>query len=84
MSEHCSEPADIIFVLDTSSSIYPVYFNDHVKRFVKDVILKFNIGPGQNDTRVGVMLFSTRAHLEFHLKKHDVSFTFYHALKGGV
>lgn len=70
-SEACTEPADIIFVLDSSSSIYPVYFHTHVKKFVKDVVLKFNIGPGPKDTRIGAMLFSTQAYLEFHLNTFD-------------
>ncbi|GFN80652.1 collagen alpha-1(xii) chain [Plakobranchus ocellatus] len=71
LRESCKEPSDIIFVLDTSSSIYPPYFNINVKKFIRDVVLNFNIGPGPKDTRIGAMVFSTKAHLEFDLNEYD-------------
>ncbi|CAL1534587.1 unnamed protein product [Lymnaea stagnalis] len=72
MTGPCKQAADIIFVVDTSSSIWPVHFNKHVKTFLKDVIASFNIGPGPLDTRVGILLFSTREYLEFHLNTYEV------------
>ncbi|KAH9488843.1 hypothetical protein Btru_058664 [Bulinus truncatus] len=66
----CDQPADIIFLVDTSSSIWPEDFNKHVKKFLKDIIASFNIGPGPLDTRVGVLLFGTAEYLQFYLNRY--------------
>ncbi|CAG5132866.1 unnamed protein product, partial [Candidula unifasciata] len=65
----CSHAADILFIVDTSSSIWPGYYGD-IKSFLKDVIKTFKIGPNPLDSRVGVLTFSTREHLEFHLNRY--------------
>ncbi|KAK7009737.1 collagen alpha-4(VI) chain [Biomphalaria glabrata] len=66
----CDQPADIIFVVDTSSSIWPEDFNNHVKTFLKEIISSFNIGQGPLDSRVGVLLFGNAEYLQFYLNKH--------------
>lgn len=61
--------ADIVFIMDESSSIWPTPFEQQ-KQFIKDVIDMFNVGV--NETRVGLVRFSTRARVGFNLKNyHD-------------
>ncbi|CAG5120046.1 unnamed protein product [Candidula unifasciata] len=49
-------PADIFFVLDSSSSIWKPDFEKRMLGFVRDVVASFDIG--RDLTRVGVMTFS--------------------------
>jgi len=69
-SHGCQTPADVVLVVDSSSSIHPRDFREHVKPFLKNLVEGFNIGPGQNDSRVGMMLFSSRNYLQFYLRSY--------------
>ncbi|KAK6188179.1 hypothetical protein SNE40_004415 [Patella caerulea] len=61
------KPADVVFVIDSSSSIWPEDFTRHVLPFVRDVTAMFDIGPGPTQSRVGVVTFGTNHYLRFHL-----------------
>lgn len=61
--------ADIIFVLDSSSSIWIVDYQKQLK-FVADVVDSFNVGKGQSEVRVGAITFSDRAYLEFSVDQY--------------
>ncbi|XP_067664921.1 cartilage matrix protein-like [Haliotis asinina] len=61
------KPADVIFLVDTSSSIWPVHFNIHVLPFITGVVDLFDVGPGPLQTRVGMATFSDDYHLQFNL-----------------
>ncbi|XP_050403925.2 cartilage matrix protein [Patella vulgata] len=61
------KPADVVFVIDSSSSIWPEDFSRHVLPFVRDVTAMFDIGPGLTQSRVGVVTFGTNHYLRFHL-----------------
>ncbi|KAK6188180.1 hypothetical protein SNE40_004416 [Patella caerulea] len=66
----CVENAvDMVFVVDSSSSIWPGNYELYVKPFIKDVVNMFDVGPGENDTRVGIVTFNNDYHLQFHLNK---------------
>ncbi|XP_046351467.2 collagen alpha-4(VI) chain-like [Haliotis rufescens] len=58
------KPADVIFVLDSSASIYADDFRRQIQ-FTRDVVSLFDIGPEK--TRVGVVLFSTDVYPVFGL-----------------
>ncbi|XP_064621773.1 cartilage matrix protein-like isoform X2 [Lineus longissimus] len=51
-----SKKADIVFIMDESSSIYPQPFNDQ-KLFISKLIDHFDIGP--EGTRVGLLSFAS-------------------------
>ncbi|CAG5120047.1 unnamed protein product, partial [Candidula unifasciata] len=76
ITTHCGKPADVVFVIDISSSIWPREFNKYALTFLQNVVSMFNVGPGENQTRVGAVTFSTDVRLEFNLnsymKKSDV------------
>jgi len=57
-------PADIVFVLDGSSSIWPPDFQKQLD-FVQHVIDQFDVGT--NKTHVGVMTFSSDVETIFNL-----------------
>ncbi|XP_054869683.1 collagen alpha-6(VI) chain isoform X2 [Amphiprion ocellaris] len=59
-------PGDLLFLIDSSGSIYPQDYNK-MKDFMKSVIGKSFIG--QNKVHVGVMQFSTIQKLEFPLNR---------------
>ena len=61
-----NKPADVVFILDSSNSIW---LNDFYKQtsFVRDVIENFDIGPGQSQTRVGVLTFGHAVWKQFDL-----------------
>ncbi|KAK7107194.1 cartilage matrix protein-like [Littorina saxatilis] len=56
--------ADIVFVMDDSSSVVDVEF-EKMKEFVRDQVDVFDIG--SNKIRVGVLKFSSSANTEFNL-----------------
>ncbi|XP_061676919.1 collagen alpha-6(VI) chain isoform X2 [Syngnathoides biaculeatus] len=60
-------PGDLLFLIDSSGSIYPQDY-EKMKDFMKSVVSKSNIG--QNDVHVGVMQFSTIQQLVFPLNRH--------------
>ncbi|KAL5004709.1 hypothetical protein ScPMuIL_018165 [Solemya velum] len=67
-STNCGgKAADVVFVLDSSSSIWEPDFEKQMT-FVKDVIGQFDIGMGDSETRVGVVTFGHTYWLQFHLK----------------
>ncbi|XP_034553414.1 collagen alpha-6(VI) chain [Notolabrus celidotus] len=61
------QPGDLIFLIDSSGSIYPEDYQK-MKDFMKSVIGKSIIG--QKDVHVGVMQFSSQQKLEFTLNTH--------------
>ncbi|XP_069574476.1 collagen alpha-6(VI) chain-like isoform X1 [Brachyistius frenatus] len=66
--EVCKDlPADLLFLIDSSGSIYPQDY-DKMKDFMKSVVSKSVVG--ENEVRVGVMQFSTVQRLEFPLNRH--------------
>jgi hypothetical protein len=62
-------PADIVFVLDSSSSETQAHFQQQL-HFVHDFASQFQIGP--NNIQVSVVTFSTQVHPQFFLNQyHD-------------
>lgn len=61
------KPADIFFVLDTSSSILPEDFKRQT-RFVVGLVNILDVNP--NKTQVGLITFSDNATVEFFLNEH--------------
>ncbi|KAL4238702.1 hypothetical protein ACF0H5_003409 [Mactra antiquata] len=68
VSECGKKPADIVFVLDSSSSEGPTNFQKQLD-FVRDFIYQFTIGP--NAIQVSVVVFSSDTHEEFPLNKYQ-------------
>lgn len=64
--ECTGEPADVVFVLDSSYSIWPPDFDRELK-FTENVIKTFNIGPGPDKTRIGVVTFGHSVWPKFYL-----------------
>ena len=63
----CATKADIVFVLDSSGSIEERNFYK-MKSFVSSIIADMDL---ENDqSRVGCLIFSNNAHLQFHLNKY--------------
>ncbi|XP_065439672.1 collagen alpha-6(VI) chain isoform X2 [Chrysemys picta bellii] len=63
-----TEAADIYVLIDGSTSISPAPFGD-IKKFLKEVIKMFNIGP--NKVRFGAVQFSHHKRLEFELDEYS-------------
>ncbi|KAK2157693.1 hypothetical protein LSH36_186g01011 [Paralvinella palmiformis] len=61
------KPADVVFALDASSSIWQLDFTKQLS-FVEDVVSIFEIS--DNATRVGVLTYADRVRRHFHLHKH--------------
>ena len=70
--------ADIVFVLDSSSSIWEADFKQQLQ-FVADVTSSFTLG--QNNIRVGVVTFGSDVIPDFHLNAHESSDDLRAALK---
>lgn len=64
------QPFDIVFLIDTSSSIWHPAFESQVK-FIKDVAEQFDIGQGPEQTRIGVVSFGDTYYLQFHLWQNN-------------
>lgn len=60
----CNNPADVVFVLDESGSIWGPHFTDQLN-FVQDIVESFDVRP--NKTRFGAMTFATEPRVIFHL-----------------
>ncbi|XP_014771412.1 collagen alpha-1(XII) chain [Octopus bimaculoides] len=64
--------ANIIFVMDSSSSIWSVDYTKQLK-FVQNLVNNFDIGADDKAVRVGAITFSTKAHLEFSIDRYSTS-----------
>lgn len=60
-------PADVVFLLDNSNSIWYPDFLKQVQ-FVRDVVSMFQIG--ENMTRIGVATYSNKVNTEFYLDEY--------------
>jgi len=60
-SDTCRQPADIVVVLDVSGSVGE--FAENYDSFVRDLILRLHA-----DSRVGFLVFSDRASVQFQVK----------------
>lgn len=66
--EYCgNEPADVVFMLDSSNSIWGPDFRRQL-RFVEDVVSMFQIG--ENATRVGLVTYNDHVDMQFNLKRY--------------
>lgn len=61
-------PADIVFVLDSSSSIWEPHFKKQLD-FVTYMVDRLDIGMGPEQVRVGVEVFSDTAHVKINLNE---------------
>ncbi|XP_052776644.1 cartilage matrix protein-like [Mya arenaria] len=59
----CAMPADVAFVIDSSSSIWETYFKIQLE-FIKRLVEKFDVS--KNNTHVAALTFSTKAVQQFH------------------
>ena len=66
-TSYCSKIADIAFVIDSSSSIWPKYFDIQI-RFIHDILDLFDLSPGK--TRVAAVSFSNITHHEFNFNQY--------------
>ncbi|KAK3096894.1 hypothetical protein FSP39_004520 [Pinctada imbricata] len=70
--------ADVVFILDSSASIYPPDFDKQIS-FVDSIVDRFNIGP--NQIRVGVETFGETNWLKFHLNRYTDAKSLKRAIK---
>lgn len=63
----CDENADVIFILDTSSSIWKPDFQKQLA-FVDGVVSQFNVGP--DNVRVGIMTYARYYYIKFKLNRY--------------
>ncbi|XP_071109908.1 cartilage matrix protein-like [Haliotis cracherodii] len=81
----CSgKAADVVFVIDTSTSIWPLDFNQYVRPFVRDVVRMFDIGAAPSQTRVGVVTYSDEYNPQFDLGTYLTRDTLEHAIENIV
>jgi collagen type VI alpha len=73
----CQTKADIVFVLDASSSEGSTNFQKQIN-FVKDFVTKFRVGV--SGTQFSVVTFSTSVKNEFWLRDNSYSYTLRNAL----
>ena len=55
--------------MDTSSSIWHRDFKKQLV-FVDEVVSQLNIGPAQDDTRIGIITFADGVWMKFNLRQH--------------
>ncbi|XP_041374199.1 uncharacterized protein LOC121387240 [Gigantopelta aegis] len=72
-----SAKIDLIFVLDASTSVTEPNFK-LMLNFLKDFLYIANIDNG--NVRVGLVIYSTRVHLQFHLNEHNTKNEVYNAI----
>lgn len=72
-------PADIVFILDSSGSVGSTNFQKMLG-FVKNMVNGMDISP--TGTEVGVITYSDRTHLEFHLNAHSDKQSLEQAISG--
>lgn len=70
-STTCGQPADVIFLIDSSNSIWIRDFKRYVIPFMKNVSAQFNVGPGPRHTRIGALSFSHVIRKQFGLKSYS-------------
>ncbi|GAB1606719.1 cartilage matrix protein-like [Argonauta hians] len=68
----CKEPADIVFILDSSTSIARQDFQKQLD-FVRYFVRNLNVGLASSEIRIGVLSFSDRVEINFHLKESTSS-----------
>lgn len=61
------KPNDVIFLVDTSRSIWRPHFEAQL-RFVLDIIKRFQVGPGENETRIAIATYAQRPWPQFNLR----------------
>ncbi|XP_061173470.1 collagen alpha-6(VI) chain-like [Saccostrea echinata] len=61
-----NSPVDLVFVIDSSSSIFPNEFIRQLE-FLENITGELDVGPAVNQSRVGVISFSDEPRLEFTL-----------------
>ncbi|KAL3856130.1 hypothetical protein ACJMK2_015323, partial [Sinanodonta woodiana] len=66
--ERCTRIVEMVFVIDSSRSIWINYFKQQLE-FVKHLVSAFDVGQGK--TRIGAINFSNRHMAEFHLNSYD-------------
>ncbi|KAL3856013.1 hypothetical protein ACJMK2_015210, partial [Sinanodonta woodiana] len=66
--EMCKRIVDVVFVIDSSRSIWITYFKQQLD-FVKHLVNAFDVGQGK--TRIGAINFSNKHMTEFHLNTFD-------------
>lgn len=76
-ADTCTSPVDLAFLLDGSGSIEDPsygggigYFADKELEFARNVTSFFAVGSGANESRIGAIVFSTGATVEFDLATH--------------
>ena len=77
---YCNAPADVVFILDSSNSIWPPNFTKQLG-FVQKLVQKFDIGPGATQTRVGLLTFGHQVWKKFDLKDKMSEFELLQAVK---
>ncbi|XP_061168894.1 collagen alpha-4(VI) chain-like [Saccostrea echinata] len=66
---HCqSTIADIVFAIDSSSTISTIDFSKQML-FIKHLVRQYNVG--LNDTQFSIVFFDKRVHVEFHLNNYQ-------------
>lgn len=64
-----SAVVDIVFILDSSASVFPTDFT-RMLHFTRDLVLNLNIDGG--DARVGIITYSHTTNVEFYLSKYQI------------
>ncbi|XP_059375495.1 collagen alpha-1(XIV) chain-like [Carassius carassius] len=64
----CEAPADIVMLVDGSSSISPLNFKT-VRSFLERFVRSFTVG--SNQTRIGLVQYSNDPKIEWHLNTHS-------------
>lgn len=59
----CSRPVDIVFVIDTSSSIWIIDFEKQIE-FIHDVVNMLDVGQAEDQSRVAAITFSNKVTLK--------------------
>eukprot|EP00039_Didymoeca_costata_P013496 m.205883 g.205883 ORF g.205883 m.205883 type:complete len:1839 (-) comp15792_c0_seq1:139-5655(-) len=81
-SNKCIKDVDLIFLLDSSSSISEVAWQNEILPFVKQSIQPFSIGP--NDVRVGIITFATDVTVIYNLNESQTKSELEAAISGAV
>ena len=66
-----NDTAEVIFLLDCSTSVTPMCFH-YLTQFIKSVVESFSIGP--SNIRVGVVPFSDDVYQAFGINKYSMAY----------